>query len=122
MIAIIWAAIRAYWRPLAVAAGLLAMAAGIGWYGHSRYQDGRADERADAELAAAQQYARQAEALNAQVAALQSKIEALENDHPKIITQYKDRIVRVPLPADCVIDDGRLHDIQSAIRAANSAR
>ncbi len=118
----IWPLIRAYWRPLAVAAVLLAMAAGIGWYGHSRYQDGRADERAAAELAAAQQYARQAEALNTQVAALRSKIEALENAKPKIVTQYKDRIVRVPLPADCAIDDGRLHDIQSAVRAANAAR
>lgn len=118
----IWPLIRVYWRPLAIAAVLLTAAAGIGWYGHSRYQDGRADERAAAELAAAQQYARQAEALNAQVAGLQSKIEALENDHPKIITRYRDRIVRVPLPADCVIDDGRLHDIQDAIRAANAAR
>lgn len=120
--AAIWAVAKAYWRPLAVAAILLAIAAGIGWYGHSKYEAGRTDERAAAEVEAARHYAKQAESLNAQAAALRSKIEALENAKPKIITQYKDRIVRVPLPADCIIDDGRLHDIQSAIRAANSAR
>jgi len=50
--AAIWAAVKAYWRPLAVAAVLLSFAAGIGWYGHSRYRAGRADERAEARLAA----------------------------------------------------------------------
>lgn len=116
------ALIRAYWRPLAVAAVLLTIAVGIGWYGHSKYEAGRTDERAAAEAEAARRYAQQVESLNAQAAALRSKIEALENAKPKIVTQYKDRIVRVPLPADCVIDDGRLHDIQGAIRAANAAR
>ena len=119
---ILLALARAYWKPLAVAAVLLALAAGIGWWGHGRYEQGRADERAAAEIEAARRYAAQAESLNAQAAALRSKIEALENEKPKIVTQYKDRIVRVPLPADCRIDDGRLHDIQSAVRAANAAR
>lgn len=50
--AAIWAVAKAYWRPLAVACVLLAIAAGIGWYGHSRYRAGRADERAEARLAA----------------------------------------------------------------------
>ena len=51
MIQILLALARAYWKPLAVAAVLLAVAAGIGWWGHGRYEQGRADERAEAKLA-----------------------------------------------------------------------
>lgn len=101
---------------------LLAAALGVWLYGQHRYRVGMADERAAAEVAAAKQYARQAEALNAQADSLRSKIEALENEKPKIVTQYREKVVRVPLPADCAIDTGRLHDIQSAVRAANAAR
>lgn len=43
----IWPLIRTYWRPLAVAAILLTIAAGIGWYGHSKYRAGQADARAE---------------------------------------------------------------------------
>ena len=49
--ALAWALARAYWKPLAFAAVLLAAAAGIGWWGHGRYEQGRADERAEAKLA-----------------------------------------------------------------------
>jgi hypothetical protein len=111
------------WRSVVAGAVLLLAAVlGVWLYGQHRYRVGVADERAAAEVAAAKQYAKQAESLNAEAAELRSKIEALENEKPKIITQYKDRIVRVPLPADCTIDAGRLHDIQSAVHAANAAR
>ena len=48
---ILLAVLRAYWRPLAVAAVLLIAAAGVGWWGHGRYEQGRADERAESKLA-----------------------------------------------------------------------
>lgn len=101
---------------------LLAAALGVWLYGHHQYRAGQADERAAAEVAAAKQYAKQADALNAQAVELRSKIEALENEKPKIVTQYREKVVRVPLPADCTIDAGRLRDIQSAVHAANAAR
>lgn len=46
------ALIRAYWRPLAVAGLLLAIVAGIGWYGHTRYRAGYAVAETKAKLAA----------------------------------------------------------------------
>ena len=46
------ALIRAYWRPLAVAAVLLAIAAGIGWYGHTQYRAGYTAAETKAKLAA----------------------------------------------------------------------
>lgn len=111
------------WRSLVAGIVLVLVAVlGVWLYGHHQYKVGQANERAAAEIAAAKQYAKQAEALNAQAAELRSKIEVLENEKPKIVTQYKDRIVRVPLPANCTIDAGRLHDIQSAVHAANAAR
>lgn len=111
------------WRSdVAGAVIILVATLGVWLYGQHRYHVGVADERAAAEVAAAKQYAKQADALNAEAADLRSKIEALENEKPKLITQYKDRIVHVPLPADCAIDAGRLHDIQSAVHAANAAR
>lgn len=111
------------WRSVVAGAVLLVVAVlGVWLYGQHKYRAGMSDERAIAEVAAAKQYAAQAEALNAQAAELRGKIEALENAKPKIITQYREKIVRVPLPADCIIDAGRLRDIQSAIQAANAAR
>lgn len=39
--------IKTYWRPLAVALALLAVAASIGWYGHSKYKAGYAQAQAE---------------------------------------------------------------------------
>lgn len=46
------ALVRAYWRPLSAAAVLLAIAAGVGWYGHGKYQAGYAQAKVEAQLAA----------------------------------------------------------------------
>ncbi len=111
------------WRAfLASIILLLAAVLGAWLYGQHRYHVGAADERAAAEVAAAKQYAKQADALNAQADSLRSKIEALENEKPKIVTQYREKVVHVPLPADCTIDAGRLQHIQDAVQAANAAR
>lgn len=111
------------WRAVVFGAVLVLVGiAGTWLYGEHQYRSGQADERAAAETAAAKIYAKQADALNSQAASLRAKIETLENEKPRIITQYRDRIVRVPLPADCTIDADRLHDIQDAIHAANAAR
>ena len=43
----IWTLIRLYWRPLAAAGVLLAVAAAVGWYGHSKYNAGYAKAQAE---------------------------------------------------------------------------
>ncbi|MHA3905119.1 hypothetical protein ACTPOE_16565 [Castellaniella sp. WN] len=51
--AAIWAVAKAYWRPLAVAAILLVIAAaGIVWYGHTQYRAGYTAAETKAKLAA----------------------------------------------------------------------
>lgn len=100
------------------AAGLLLVLAAVWGYGRYQYSQGRADEQTAAKIAAAKQYEADVARINDSVGVLQARIEDLQNAKPKIITQYRDRVVKVPLPADCLIDDGRLHDIQSAIASA----
>jgi len=106
---------------LGAAALLLALAALWG-YGRYRYHQGVVDTQTAAKIAAAAQYAADVARINAQDAALQKKLQELQNASPKIITQYRDRVIKVPLPADCRIDPGRLHNLQAAIQAANAAR
>ena len=111
-------------RTQLIAGAVLALAVvgGAWWLHHSGYERGRADEQTAAKIAAAKQYEADVKRINDSVGILQARLEELQNAKPKIITQYRDRVVKVPLPADCRIDDGRLHDIQTAIGAASTAR
>jgi len=104
------------------AAAVLALLAAIWGYGRLRYHEGVTDTQTAAKIAAAAQYAADVARINAQTATLQAKLTELQNVHPKIVTQYRDRIVKVPLPADCRIDPDRLHNLQAAVDAANAAR
>lgn len=104
------------------AAAVLALLAALWGYGRYRYHQGVVDTQTAAKIAAAAQYATDVARINAQDAALQAKLSELQNASPKIVTQYRDRVVKVPLPADCRIDPGRLHNVQAAIQAANAAR
>ncbi|OWT62029.1 hypothetical protein [Candidimonas nitroreducens] len=106
---------------IATAALLLALAALWG-YGRYRYHEGVTDTQTAAKIAAAAQYAQDVARINAQAATLQAKLTELENASPKIVTQYRDRVIKVPLPADCRIDPDRLHNLQAAVQAANAAR
>jgi len=79
----IWTLIKAYWRPLLIAAVLLAIAAGIGWYGHTRYEAGYAARETKAQLDAAAQkeafYAERTRLENERNAA-DEKYQALKSD------------------------------------------
>lgn len=107
---------------IAGAALALAVVAGAWWLHHDGYAQGRADEQTAANIAAAKQYEADVARINDSVGVLQARIEDLQNAKPKVITRYRDRVVKAPLPADCRIDDGRLHDIQAAINSASTAR
>lgn len=98
----------------AVLAGLL--------YGKHEHKAGyKAAEVAQA-AAAKDAYIEETKRHAAASAQLQDQIRELQNAKPKTITEYRDRIVKVPLPADCRIDDDRLRIIQAGIREANAAR
>jgi hypothetical protein len=109
-------------RYTLAAAAALAILAALWGYGRYRYHEGVIDTQTAAKLAAAAQYAQDVARINAQTATLQAKLTELENASPKIVTQYRDRVIKVPLPADCRIDSDRLHNLQAAVSAANAAR
>jgi len=109
-------------RYTLTAAAALAILAAIWGYGRYRYHEGVTGTQTAAKIAAAAQYAQDVARINAQTATLQAKLTELENASPKIVTQYRDRIVKVPLPADCRIDADRLRNLQAAVSAANAAR
>lgn len=112
-----------YLNKYTIGAGLiLALLAAIWGYGRYRYHEGVTDTQAAAKIAAAVQYAKDVARINAANNTLQAKIKDLQNAQPKIVTQYRDRVVKVPLPADCHLDTDRLHNIQAAISSANAAR
>lgn len=103
-------------------AAVIAILAAIWGYGRYRYHEGVVDTQTAAKIAAAAQYAKDVARVNASNATLQAKLKDLQNAQPKIVTQYRDRVVKVPLPADCHLDTDRLRNIEAAIQAANASR
>jgi len=103
-------------------AAVLALLASIWGYGRYRYHEGVTDTQTAAKIAAAAQYADDVARINASNATLQAKLKDLQNEQPKIVTQYRDRVVKVPLPRDCHLDTDRLRNIKAAIQSANTAR
>lgn len=102
------------------AVGLLIVLAGIWGYGQYQYSEGVADTKTTAEIDAAKQYKADVFRVNASIGVLQQRIEDLQNEKPKIITEYRDRVITAPLPDTCRIDTERLHHFQSAISTANA--
>lgn len=47
----IWLLIKTYWRPITVAGALLAMAASVGWHGHTKFKAGYLQAKTEAALA-----------------------------------------------------------------------
>lgn len=103
-------------RLAILAAAVLAVGVAFWGYGRYQYQQGVQDTRMQAQLEAFRAYQADVERMNAESQRLQDRIRELENAEPEVITKYRDRVVQVPLPADCRIDDGRLFDIQDAYR------
>lgn len=111
-------------RTQLIAGAVLALAVvgGAWWLHHSGYERGRADEQIAAKLAAAKQYEADVARINDSVGVLQARIEDLQNAKPKVITQYRDRIIQAPMPAECRPDDIRLRIFKDARRKSNAAR
>ena len=99
----IWSLIRMYWRPLAIAGLLLAVAGGVGLYGHSEYQAGRADERAE---------------IAAQTRALEI---AAQEDRDRADANYRGRILATQMREKDMADrlagaDRMLHDLRRRLQ------
>ena len=104
------------------AAGLLLALAAIWGYGRYQYRQGVADTQIAAKLAAAKQYKADVARINDSVGVLQARIEELQHAKPKIVTEYRDRVVKAPMPADCRPDDIRLRIFEDARKQSNASR
>ncbi len=60
--------------------------------------------------------------LNGLSQTLERQLTALREAQPKIIERYNRVVIEKPLPADCIIDSGRLRELNTAIKAANSSQ
>lgn len=88
--------------------------------GIAQYRKGVSDTKMAAQIEAAARYKAEVERMNSYVAELQQNLMELQNEKPKVITKYRDRVATAPLSADCRIDDERLRNIQDGIRKARS--
>ena len=104
------------------AAILAALLLGVWGYGKYQYKQGVSDTEIAARLEAFAQYQFDVERMAEASWDLHNIITELQYAKPKVITQYRDRIIQAPLADNCRIDDGRLRGIQSAIEAATAAR
>lgn len=94
-----------------------------GWlYGQHQYKQGIDDTIKEVRLAAYDQYRSDVERMASASWDLQNIITELQHAKPKVISVYKETATANPLPADCRIDDERLHGIQSAARKAAGTR
>lgn len=107
----------------AVAGAALALAAvgGIAWYGHHQYEAGKADNEAAHTLADLQQFKAETGRLAGLSTQLATQIDSLSSVQPTVIKEYHETVVKAPLPAGCLIDHGRLRNIQDAIAKATAA-
>jgi len=52
---------------------------------------------------------------------LEQRVAVLRDQKPKLVERYYRETVQKPLPADCVLDDGRVRVINEAVQLANAA-
>ncbi|HAP27323.1 MAG TPA: hypothetical protein DCR74_17235 [Achromobacter sp.] len=115
------------WKGYAAAAVVGAVtvslaSAGIAWYGHSEREAGRAECREAHRVAGLEEFKLEAERLTGLSGDLQARIDRLAAARPHVIQRYTREVVKSALPADCVLDPGRVRAANDAIDAANAAR
>lgn len=91
-------------------------------YGQAQYRNGRVDCEEAQRVAGLEEFKQEAIRLTGLSSELQQRIDALAEAKPKVIERYTREIVQSPLPADCLLDAGRLRNINAGVSAANSAR
>lgn len=108
-----------------IALGVLAAVAVVGalaGYGHAMKSWGASEEREKATAAAAEKFAEDVRRVAEVGEGLSQAISAANNLEPKVVEKYRYVKQKVPLPADCRVDDERLRAITEAVGAANAAR
>lgn len=104
------------------AAVILALGAGVAWYGRTQREAGRTECQEAHRVAGLEEFKTEAERLTGLSGDLQARIDQLAATRPQVIERYTREIVQRPLPAGCVRDPGRVRATNEAIDAANAAR
>ena len=112
-------------RWIAGALAVLALLAGVWWHGwHTRDQQAErtAQDRAlaDARQALAD-FRTESNRLNTIASDIQQRVDQINTNATRHITEYRTHVTQNPLPADCRFDAERLRRIQSAVDDANAA-
>lgn len=99
------------------------LSAGIlGLWGYGKYQFHVGFQAAENihHLADLESFKSETIRLNGLSQTLERQLTALREVQPKIIERYNRVVIEKPLPADCIIDSGRLRELNTAIKAANT--
>ena len=106
---------------LAGAALLAALGAGVWLYGKAQYRAGHAAAQAEHRVAELEAWRETADRIQAVANDLHTVTFTLRAAAPGLLEAYTRETILAPLPADCLLDPGRLRSINDAIRAANAA-
>lgn len=90
---------------------------GFGKYQHAQGYAKAQHDRAYADLAA---FKTESERLQGLSVTLEAQLNEMRQAKPQIIERYNRVVIEKPLPAGCVIDPGRLRELNAASQAANS--
>lgn len=96
----------------------------LGLWGYGKYQFHVGFQAAENihHLAELESFKSETIRLNGLSQTLERQLTALREAQPKIIERYNRVVVEKPLPADCLIDSGRLRELNAAIEAANTSQ
>ena len=104
------------------AAGILVGLAALWGFGQYKYHVGYTEAERARSMADLVAFVEESHRLAILSDQLEQRIAELREVQPKIIERYNSVVVEKPLPADCRIDAGRLQQLSSAIKAANSGQ
>lgn len=96
----------------------------LGLWGYGKYQFHVGFQAAENihHLAELESFKSESIRLNGLSQTLERQLTALREAQPKIIERYNRVVIEKPLPADCLIDSGRLRELNVTIEAANTGK
>lgn len=103
---------------------VLLSAAMLGLWGYGKYQFHVGFQAAENihHLAELESFKSESIRLNGLSQTLERQLNALREAQPKIIERYNRVVIEKPLPVDCIIDSGRLRELNAAIEVANTSQ
>ena len=101
---------------------ILLVVLGVYFYGHYQYRSGKSAAQAEQYLADLEQFKKQVGELHEVSVAINQASTQLQITLMSSIKEYQYEATLNPLPADCVMSDGRVRSINDIISEAASAR